>query len=216
MTRLRLLPERPHLGPMKPVSSATTTQSININGQLVLTIEHDVIKGVTPQMLRWWFENLGDTIEYRGTVYPRYLLWHPRDHIHWELAARAPDGGTGQGARFRIVEAFGANPDYYVDSIEYVEKLDNEGISLVRRALGMEVFRLEHRFGMAHAGATYRSRMVVGSATGLLRPLFNHVIRPHVFSNEMGTAWLTHNVEEVSMFEHILPDLYASHVSHHS
>jgi hypothetical protein len=26
----------------------------------------------------------------------------------------------------------------------------------------------------------------------------------------MGTAWLTHNVEEVSMFEHILPPLYAA------
>jgi hypothetical protein len=26
----------------------------------------------------------------------------------------------------------------------------------------------------------------------------------------MGTAWLRHNVEEVSMFENILPSLYAA------
>ncbi len=76
-----------------------------------------------------------------------------------------------------------------MDSAEYVEKLDEEGISLVRRILGTEVFRLEHRFGRLAQGATYRSRMVVGSSAG-------------------PTAWLTHNMEEVGLFEHILPPLY--------
>lgn len=116
-------------------------------------------------MLRWWFETLGETMTFDGKTYPRYLLWHPRDHIHWELVARSDSGGTGQGARFRIVEAFAANPAYYVDSTEYVEKLDEEGTSLVR---------------------------------------------PRVFSDAMGTAWLVHNVEEVSMFENFLPSLYAA------
>ena len=198
------------MGPMKPVSSARTAQSVMPSGQLVLTIEHDPIKGVTPQMLRWWFEHLGQPMTYQGQMYPRYLLWHPRDHIHWELAAPGPAGGTGEGAKFRIVEAFAANPKFYVDSVELVEKLDDEGISLVRSVMGTEVFRLEHRFGASSMGATYHSRMVVGAATGVIRPLFNWIVRPWVFSDAMGTAWLTHNVEEVSMFEHILPALYAA------
>lgn len=203
-----MLPERPHLGPMKPVFSAVTTQTILPNGQLVLTIKHEVIKGVTPTMLRWWFETLGETMTHEGKVYPRYLLWHPRDHIQWQLVSRSPGGGSGQGARFRIVEAFAANPAFYVDSTEYVEKLDEDGLSLVRRVLGMEVFRLEHRFGQTIGGATYHSRMVVGVKSGLLRWLVNDVVRPRIFSDAMGTAWLTHNVEEVSMFEHLLPGLY--------
>jgi hypothetical protein len=176
----------------------------------LLTIEHDTIRGVTPAMLLWWFEHLGETMDYGGVTYPRYLLWHPRDHIHWELAARSPQGGTGQGAYFRIVEAFGANPAHYIDSTEYVEKLDEEGISLVRRILGVEVFRLEHRFGHADGGASYRSRLVAGAASGPLRTAFNHYVRPRMLSDEAATAWLTHNVEEVGMFEHILPSLYAS------
>ena len=198
------------MGPMKPVSSARTAQSVMPSGQLVLTIEHDPIKGVTPQMLRWWFEHLGQPMTYQGQTYPRYLLWHPRDHIRWELAAPGPAGGTGEGAKFRIVEAFATNPKFYVDSVELVEKLDDEGISLVRSVMGTEVFRLEHRFGASSRGATYHSRMVVGAATGVIRPLFNWIVRPWVFSDAMGTAWLTHNVEEVSMFEHILPALYAA------
>jgi hypothetical protein len=195
---------------MKSVSSARTAQAILPSGQLDLTIEHDTIRGVTPAMLHWWFENLGKDMSFEGKSYPRYLLWHPRDHIHWELAQRSPDGGTGQGAYFRIVEAFAANPAYYVDSTEFVEKLDEQGISLVKRIAGIEVFRLEHRFGQVAQGASYRSRMVVGIASGALRWPFNAVVRPRVFSDAMGTAWLIHNVEEVSMFENILPALYAA------
>lgn len=195
---------------MKPLASATTTQSILPTGQLSLTIEHDTIRGVAPAMLRWWFENLGETMTLGGQTYPRYLIWHPRDHIHWELAARSPDGGSGQGAHFRIVEAFAADPTYYVDSTEWVEKLDEDGIALVRRIAGVEVFRLEHRFGTTAGGASYRSRMTVGASTGLARWPFNYLVRPRVFSDQMGTAWLTHNVEEVSMFENILPSLYAA------
>ncbi len=195
---------------MKPVESARTAQAILPSGQLELTIEHDTIRGVTPTMLRWWFENLGKDMTFGGQTYPRNLLWHPRDHIHWELARRSPNGGTGQGASFRIVEAFAANPAYYVDSAEYVEKLDEEGLSLVKRIAGVEVFRLEHRFGDVPQGASYRSRMAVGITSGALRWTFNDVVRPRIFSDAMGKAWLTHNVEEVSMFENILPMLYAA------
>jgi hypothetical protein len=33
------------------------------------------------------------------------------------------------------------------------------------------------------------------------------MVQPRIFSDRMGTAWLTHNVEEVSMFENLLPSL---------
>ncbi|MBK6683253.1 MAG: hypothetical protein IPG45_02185 [Deltaproteobacteria bacterium] len=208
--RLPILPPRPLLGPLKPVSSAKTTHERLPSGQLAMTIEHDVIRGVTPAMLRWWFENLGDEMVHEGVTYPRYLLWHPVDHIHWALARRAPGGGSGQGAYFRIVEAFGADPNHYVDSVERVGKLDDTGITLVREILGVEVFRLEHHFGRTTVGATYRSRMVVGAPPGPFGWLFNRLVRPRVFSDAMGIAWLTHNVEEVGLFEHLLPHLYSS------
>jgi hypothetical protein len=206
--RLQILPERPSIGSMKPLSSAQTTFEKKENGQIVMTIEHDTIRGVIPRMLLWWFENLSDPMEYEGKAYSRYLLWHPRDHIHWEVVRRSPDGGTGQGAYFRIVEAFGANPAFAIDSVELVEKLDEEGISLVRRVLGVEVFRLEHRFGNTQGGASYRSRMVVGMDLGRIGKFFNLYLRPKILSDDAARAWLTHNVEEVSMFEHILPMLY--------
>lgn len=208
-SQLPLPPERPHVGPMKPVASARTSREVLPTGQLLLTIEHDTIRGVSPPMLRWWLANMTQTMVYRGTTYPRYLLWHPRDHIHLEVATRSASGGSGQGAYWRIVEAFAADPGFYVDATVYVEKLDDEGITLVRRYRGLEFFRLEHRFAAVREGASYRSRMVVGPASGMVRGVFNELVRPIVFSDAMGAAWLTHNVEEVSMLEHILPALHA-------
>jgi hypothetical protein len=210
MSRLPLLPPRPLLGALKPLASARTTQGRLANGQLVMTIEHETLRGIAPPMLRWWFETLGQTMRVGDRVYPRYLLWHPFDHIHWEVVAGAPGGGSGQGAQFRIVEAFGADMSQYVDSTETVEKLDDTGIALVHRVFGTEVFRLEHRFGEATGGASYSSRMVVGAAGGLLGGAFNRWVRPRLFSDRMGTAWLRHNIEEVGLLEHLLPPLHAA------
>jgi len=80
----------------------------------------------------------------------------------------------------------------------------------VRRIFGHEIFRLEHRFGEAAGGASYRSRMVVGTASGWFKPLFNGWVQPQVFSDAMGSAWLRHNVEEVGLLEALLPPLYAA------
>jgi hypothetical protein len=208
--KLPIVAERPQAGPFKTVASALTSQALLPNGQLELRIEHSTVRGVTPSMLRWWFENLGGEMALHGQAYPRYLLWHPKDHIHWELAKPSSNGGSGAGAFFRIVEAFDANPDHYVDSIEYVERLDESGISLVKRLAGVEVFRLEHSFSEAQGGTSYRSRMVIGATPRCLSYVVNRCLRPWVFSDAMATAWLTHNIEEVGMLEHILPGLYSA------
>lgn len=85
----------------------------------------------------------------------------------------------------------------------------------MRRVLGIEVFRLEHRFGNTTEGASYRSRMVIGIDAAAIGRLFNDHVRPRILPNEMATAWLTHNVEEVGMLEHILPALYTQREGAH-
>ena len=200
---------RPIAWQMKVLASAKTSFAKLANGQIVLTIEHDLIRGVTPAMLAWWFQHLGGTMVYEGVTYPRYWVWHPTDHIYWKLVSRGPNGSTGAGARFRIVEAFGADPEHYVNSTDFVEKCDEEGLSLVTRVAGMEIFRLEHRFNQVEEGTLYRSRMVVGSSVPLIGHLFNFIVRPRIFSDASAQRWLLHNIEEVGNFEFFLPALYA-------
>jgi hypothetical protein len=197
---------------MKPLQSAQTSFQKLPNGQLVLTIAHDVVRGVSPRMIAWWFQNLDGFMEFEGQTYSRYFVWHPIDHLHWEIVQRGPGGSTGRGAFFRIVEAFGANPKHSIDSVERVEKCDEEGLTLVKCIFGMEVFRLEHTFAETPFGTQYDSRMVVGSSLPVLGGVFNRLIRPLVFSDKSAQLWLKHNIEEVGNFEVFLPELYFTHV----
>jgi hypothetical protein len=196
---------------MKPVESAETHMEVLSDARLQLTIVHDVLKDITPTMLHWWFAHIGGEMSYCGKTYNRYHVWHPRDHIHWALAKPGPNGTAEAGAVFHIVEAFGRNPAFLIDVHETVEKLDDSGIRLSNVRAGMTFSTLEHTFTPVDKGTLYRSRLVVGSDHPLVGAIFNRLVRPRVFPDEKGRAWLKHNVEEVGNLEFFLPDLYLQH-----
>lgn len=207
MTRRLPLPApRPVLHPLRTSDSARTTVQALPGHRVRLTIDHQPLAGVTPAMLLWWFRHIGDVVTYAGEELPAYLAWHPLDHIRWELARPAPGGGADEGARFRIVEAFGRSEAFYVDSVETVEKLDETGIRLVRRLGGVRVFQLEHTWSACEVGTHYVSVMDLGAMSPLMTWV-NRYLTTRVFPEPMGRAWLVHNIEEVGVLEHLLPAL---------
>jgi hypothetical protein len=203
-----LPPPRPVLHPMRDVAGATTSVRELPGHRRRVTIDHQPLRGITPKMLLWWFENIGGTMPYGGGRLASYLAWHPLDHIRWELARPAPGGGAAEGARFRIVEAFGRRPEYAVDTVERVERLDHTGIRLVRRVAGVPVFELSHTWSACDHGAHYVSVMEVGARSRLFAPVNRHLTR-RVLPRDMVEAWVRHNVEEVGLLEHLLPVAYA-------
>ncbi|MEX1005365.1 MAG: hypothetical protein WD156_08355 [Acidimicrobiia bacterium] len=210
--RRRVLPAPLDLAwPMKSPAGASTDLT-HERGRLILTIDHDVVRGVTPVMLDWWFRHIGGAMKVGDRTYSRYRTWHPQDHVDWQLVAGDPDR-VRVGSRFRIVEAFDRNPAWLVDSVEVVTKLDETGIRLERSILESTVFSLEHWFEPDSVGTRYRSRMELGAHTLFGHLAFNRIVRPMIFPEAMGRAWLRHNVEEVGNFEHFLPELYANEMS---
>lgn len=194
---------------LRPLSSAETGIGYDSSGRMVMTISHQLLRGLSPDMVAWWFRNIGGDMEVDGQILNRYLVWHPTDHIRWELARPSPDGAVGVGARFRIVEAFGANPQFYVDIVDTVTRLDATGITLVNRGLAwLEVSRLNHDFVAVDGGTLYRSTLTVGVALPVLGRAINPLIHRFIFSEAKGRAWLRHNIEEVGLLEHIIPLLY--------
>jgi hypothetical protein len=210
MARFSLPPARRRLYPMRDVSTAVTRVHELPNHRRRLTIDHEPLEGVTPPMLHWWFRNIGGRMTYDGVTLQNYLVWHPDDHISWELVREAPGGGIGEGSRFRIVEAFQRRPEFYVDTTDTVEKLDETGIRLVRRLLGVPVLQLEHTWSRCGSRTHYVSVMDIGARSRLLAPV-NRFLNERRFPAAMAHAWLRHNVEEVGLFEHFLPSLYAAH-----
>jgi len=205
--RPELLPPRTIDWEMRPLSSAKTAIRTLDDGRLELTISHARLPGVTPAMLHWWFRTASETMEWKGKTCPRYHVWHPVDHISLTVVRRSPDGTVGPGSRFHIVEAFGGNPDFMVDQVVDVPRLDEGGISLEVRALGQPVMQLSHTFTPEGDGTRYDTRMLLG-ATGFLRPVAA-LMRRRRFPPEKARAWLKHNVEEVGNLPHFLPALYA-------
>jgi hypothetical protein len=193
------------------------------NGQLELVIKHELLRGVTREMLAWWFCRIDGTMEYMGHVLPRYRVWHPRDHIFYQDLTHAPDGTGSVGTVRHIVEAFNRNPQYLVNIVDRVLKLDETGILLSTEQagitlgalqtplipLGLELSTLQHDFIAAPTGTRYESRLLVGRDSFFGRVLLNRYALPWlVMSDDMGRAWLTHNVEEVGQFERFLPAAY--------
>ncbi|TFV58956.1 hypothetical protein E4P42_10735 [Mycobacterium sp. PS03-16] len=199
---------RPVLYPLRSVDTAVVRYTAAPHHRRRTTIDHRPLAGVTPAMLLDWFTHLGGTMTYGGQVIDRYLAWHPLDHIRWELARPAPGGGAAEGARFRIVEAFGARPEYRVDVIDRVEKLDETGIRLVQRIAGVPVLQLEHTWSRGAEGTHYVSVMDIGARSALAAPV-NRVLRRR-FPDPMVRAWVRHNIEEVGRLEYLLPALAAA------
>ncbi|MGW0158666.1 hypothetical protein ACWDUN_05020 [Mycobacterium sp. NPDC003323] len=196
---------RPVLYPLRTVDTATVDYLNGPHRRRRVTIVHRPLPGVTPEMLLDWFSHLGGTMRYGDEVIPRYLAWHPIDHIRWELARPARTGGAAEGARFRIVEAFQGRPQYRVDVVDRVEKLDATGIRLVQRVAGVIVFQLEHTWSPGVEGAHYVSVLDVGARSGLLGPI--NALLHRRFPDDMMRAWVRHNIEEVGQLEFLLPAL---------
>lgn len=211
--RLPLPPARNVPWPFKPIESAKTSLGYDDFGRMVMHIEHDLLKGITPEMVAWWFGNIGGDMDVNGLRVNKYLVWHPFDHIHWRLARPGSRGGAAVGAKFRIVEAFGRNPDFYIDVTETVTRLDVTGITLVGYRLGLEITRLTHDFAGMDGGTRYVSTLTIGTALPALSAMVNPLIHRMVFSEAMGRAWLRHNVEEVGLLEHIIPRIYPGGVT---
>lgn len=207
--RLPLPPARPVVHPMRDLATAVTTLRDLPGHRRRLTIDHRPLAGVTPEMLLWWFQNIGGTMQYAGKEVPNYHAWHPIDHIRWELARPGPGGGACEGARFRIVEAFQGRPEYYVDTVDRVEKLDTTGIRLVRRLAGVQILQLSHTWSAATDSTHYVSVLEIGALARALGPL-NRYLNQRVFPEAMVRAWLLHNVQEVGLLEHLLPPAFAA------
>ena len=194
--------------PLKPVESGRTSLSYDEHGRMVMRIHHDLLKGVSPEMVAWWFGNIGGDMDVEGVRLNRYLVWHPLDHIHWQLAHPGPDGRASVGAKFRIVEAFGRTPDFYIDVIDTVTRPDRTGITLASYKFGLQISCLNHDFIAADGDTQYVSTLTIGTDLRWLSVGLNPLLHRAFFTEEMGHAWLRHNVEEVGLLEHIIPRIY--------
>jgi hypothetical protein len=194
--------------PLKGLGSARYGAETLADGRRSYWIEHDTVRGVTPRMLAWWFAHLEGDVVIAGRRVNRYRAWHPYDHVHASYARRCPDGSIGPGAQIRLREFLNGDPRYPVRTVTTIEKLDEEGFIHNPGLHGIPgLVRMEYRFERVAGGTRYVNRLLIGGTDGWRRTVTPFIQR-FGFRESRGLAWLRHNIEEVGLFEHILPPLY--------
>ena len=205
------LPDPLGLGwPLKPVSSADSGVERLPDGRTRFWIRHDVVRGVTPRMLVWWFSHLEGDVTIGGRAYDRYRVWHPHDHVHVSYARRLPNGSVGPGAWIRIKEYLGRDRGHLVSVRSEIRRLDEGGfahrptiLALGDRVAIRGFARMDYTFEPTPDGTRYENSLTLGRAAWWSPPVARAIIpRGH------GEAWIRHNVEEVGQFERFLPALY--------
>lgn len=194
---------------MKALSSAETQVERLADGRRRYSIRHEVISGVTPAMLVWWLNNMEGMCKIGDQEIPRYRAWHPRDHVALTYVRPGLDGRRfSQGAQIRIQEFFSANLNYKIDVIDEVGFLDETGFSHRNVVAGVELASMDYSFKEVSGGTLYENALTVGIHKPAFLAALNAPIQALKFPEEMGRAWLTHNVEEVGNLQFFLPDLY--------
>lgn len=226
MPDLVMPPERRFGWALKPLSSTRFEILTRPNGQLAVVFNHALLRGVTAEMLRWWFQHfttlrvrLEAVPGYEGKTVPAYLLWHPTDHVDASLSGPLGPGGTPRaGATIHIREAMDVPRHglrFPVDNRLGLFYVGDDGWAMglqkpvIGRLMVLRIHFRDHVVEGRHLGVHYHYEVVVG--TGLGGPLgrfINARLGAH-FGEAFFEAWHTHNTIEVGTFENFLPVLHA-------
>ncbi|PTQ90609.1 hypothetical protein [Agitococcus lubricus] len=180
-------------------------------GKLYVQIEHDTVRGCTPAMIRWWFENLGqkttwDGQGFNGAEIAFYHLWHHRDHVA-VTPLNGSHHGFAVGKKTRIQEQF--NDHHERISVEVVtDRLDDEEFTFTVYIMGIKVCRIVHLYSSEAEGSRFYAETEVGFDLPVIGWLLNWFVLPFIYSKTTAEHWIRHNIEETGASEGIIPPLY--------
>lgn len=188
------------------------------DGRILVQIEHDNIKGVTGEMLKWWFENLAgyttwNGVDFTGPEVALYHLWHHRDHVAITPLSNASDGtinkGFLQGAESQIEERFNEYHNHIHQRMHTITLTDKEftfNIMQGNKIAG----HIAHKYEPVEDGVSFYAETEVGMDGGIFAKIFNKYILPKIYTTKDAEYWIYHNIQETGRTEDILPILFAN------
>ena len=172
------------------------------DGWVTMADEHHEIRGVTPEMLDWWWDNME-----KG-----YPLWHPVDHHDFVWEQGKSPGEIGHIGAVQIADqgvqrtggarATWLNVDVVPFTPEYDHVLVLEGFSADEENMDIDVHQYEARdYGSAHRW-TILLKGPKAEELRKRREAGNAPPRPKTWNN------MTHFEAEAYCWQKFLPDLY--------
>lgn len=186
------------------------------HGGVLACVQHDNIKGCTPEMIKWFFEHLGccttwNGVDFTGPEISLYHLWHHRDHVAVTPLTSSPEKenlGFQQGSRSRIHELTNEVNDVIYFEMETVCLDEHEftfHVMFGNRATG----HVKHIYEPAGNGdSTFYAETKLLVENG--GAFFNKILIPRFYSKQAGVNWIHHNIQETGRMQDILPVLYTN------
>jgi hypothetical protein len=200
-------------GPMKTLASARQDVEELGGGRVRAWIEHETMRGVTPEMLRWWFENIDATTrwnghDFSGAEVPVYRLWHPYDHIavRWRRRVLDPAGRLARGSLLEIQENLGATIP--VRARARVTRFDDEAFDFELLQGPIRFGELLHHYTAVDGGASFYTEMRVDVQLPMIGSLLTRLARRFRANDRLLRTWIQHNVEESGETEKFVPALF--------
>ncbi|MEO0727842.1 MAG: hypothetical protein AAFZ63_25075 [Bacteroidota bacterium] len=197
----------------------------NKSGQLCVVLAHSLLRGVTSEMIAWWFKNfanlkvtLDDVAGYEGKKVPAYLLWHPSDHVNAQLKGNLGENNIAKaGAKIHIQETMQYHKygfKYPVNQELEIFYCENDGWGMGKRIplIGTLIFlRISYQDvyeGGKIIGVHYHYEVVAGTNKQhfVAKAINNRIVGGYTAA--FWEAWITHNTIEVGVFENFLPALF--------
>lgn len=176
----------------------------------MITVRHAELAGITPEMLLWWYGHIEGDMPYAGSTWPRFLVWHPLDHISYEVLEPDVSRRIRPGTRVRLRQVFQRDPRRLIDIIVEVEALAADCVVVHMQVAGEDVMRIIYELHAVARGTRYVTRMEIG-VTGLPAALgLNALVRRRVLRGAMAHVWARHHVEEIGNLPNFLPELWAA------
>jgi hypothetical protein len=203
----------------KPESSAKWSAiTKNRDGSILIQIEHDDAKDISPKMLLWWFEYLGCTTTWNGEDFSGpevtlYHLWHHRDHVAVTPLSDAPGGkknlGFLEGADSQIHECFNEFHSIVHQHMR-TTKLDEREFTFSIMAGPFPAGHIKHTYEPVEGGCSFYAETKVGMDVPVIGLIFNWLILPFIYTKKSAEHWIRHNIEETGRTQDVLPILYAN------
>lgn len=147
-------------------------------------------------------------VEFDGALRPLYHLFHPTEHGRIWIDEPAADGRPGVGAGGVVARFEWFGPYDSQGAARVIELSSQRFVSRPKRA-GVSFGEIRHEWHASPQGAQYEVDTVIGVDWPVIGPLANALLRRFVFSEGMLHEWQRHQVEEVGLLQHFLPQLYA-------
>lgn len=202
-------------------SAKWTDFVVTPTGNMIARVQHDDLEGLTPEMIKWFFEHLGccttwNGVDFSGPEVSIYHLWHNRDHV---AVTPLTDGENGiknlgflQGAQSRIHELTNEVNDVIYYEMETV-RLDEHEFTFNVMKDGKATGHVKHVYASNAdcTGCTFYAETLVGlEGDSPADRAINKLLVPKLYSKKAGMQWIHHNIQETGRMQDVAPVLYAN------